>query len=116
MRSSAAATGPSRVRWQRGPDRVVDHTTVLIAGAGPAGLVLANLLRAEGVDTLVVERASREQVQVRARAGSSAWRAPGPGRAPRRPGRRRRHRPVPHRLRRWRRRDPHGGSRAAVPP
>ncbi|MFD9704882.1 4-hydroxybenzoate 3-monooxygenase [Lentzea sp. NPDC059081] len=48
---------------------MVDHTTVLIAGAGPAGLVLANLLRAEGVDTLVVERASREQVQTRARAG-----------------------------------------------
>jgi p-hydroxybenzoate 3-monooxygenase len=48
---------------------VVDHTTVLIAGAGPAGLVLGNLLRAEGIDTLVVERASREQVQTRARAG-----------------------------------------------
>ncbi|MFD5826453.1 4-hydroxybenzoate 3-monooxygenase [Lentzea sp. NPDC060358] len=48
---------------------MVDHTTVLIAGAGPAGLVLANLLRAEGVDTLVVERATREQVQTRARAG-----------------------------------------------
>ncbi|MGW6937102.1 4-hydroxybenzoate 3-monooxygenase [Lentzea sp. NPDC054927] len=48
---------------------MVDHTTVLIAGAGPAGLVLGNLLRAEGIGTLVVERASREQVQTRARAG-----------------------------------------------
>jgi len=48
---------------------VVDHTTVLIAGAGPAGLVLGNLLRAEGIETLVVERASRAQVQARARAG-----------------------------------------------
>lgn len=48
---------------------MVDHTTVLIAGAGPAGLVLGNLLRAEGIDTLIVERASREQVQTRARAG-----------------------------------------------
>lgn len=48
---------------------MVDHTTVLIAGAGPAGLVLGNLLRAEGIDTLVVERASREQVRTRARAG-----------------------------------------------
>ncbi|SDG21752.1 p-hydroxybenzoate 3-monooxygenase [Lentzea fradiae] len=48
---------------------MVDHTTVLIAGAGPAGLVLANLLRAQGIDTLVVERATREQVQTRARAG-----------------------------------------------
>lgn len=48
---------------------MVDHTTVLIVGAGPAGLVLGNLLRAEGIDTLVVERASREQVRTRARAG-----------------------------------------------
>ncbi|MET9634514.1 4-hydroxybenzoate 3-monooxygenase [Lentzea sp. NPDC006480] len=48
---------------------MADHTTVLIVGAGPAGLVLGNLLRAEGIDTLVVERASREQVQTRARAG-----------------------------------------------
>ncbi|GLY48954.1 4-hydroxybenzoate 3-monooxygenase [Lentzea sp. NBRC 102530] len=48
---------------------MVDHTTVLIAGAGPAGLVLGNLLQAQGIRTLVVERASREQVQTRARAG-----------------------------------------------
>lgn len=48
---------------------MVDHTTVLVVGAGPAGLVLANLLRAQGIDTLVVERASREQVETRARAG-----------------------------------------------
>ncbi|MEU3650836.1 4-hydroxybenzoate 3-monooxygenase [Lentzea sp. NPDC034063] len=48
---------------------MVDHTTVLIAGAGPAGLVLGNLLRAAGIGTLIVERASREQVQTRARAG-----------------------------------------------
>lgn len=48
---------------------MVDHTAVLIAGAGPAGLVLGNLLQAQGIDTLVVERASREQVQTRARAG-----------------------------------------------
>ncbi|MCP2246384.1 4-hydroxybenzoate 3-monooxygenase [Lentzea aerocolonigenes] len=48
---------------------VVDHTTVLIVGAGPAGLVLGNLLRAAGIGTVIVERASREQVQTRARAG-----------------------------------------------
>ncbi|MFB9904364.1 4-hydroxybenzoate 3-monooxygenase [Allokutzneria oryzae] len=48
---------------------MVDHTTVLIVGAGPAGLVLGNLLRAKGIDTLIVERASREQAQARARAG-----------------------------------------------
>ncbi len=48
---------------------MMDQTTVLIVGAGPAGLVLGNLLQAAGVETLVVERASREQVQTRARAG-----------------------------------------------
>lgn len=48
---------------------MTDHTTVLIVGAGPAGLVLGNLLRAEGIETLVLERATREQVQTRARAG-----------------------------------------------
>ncbi|WNV87129.1 4-hydroxybenzoate 3-monooxygenase [Umezawaea sp. Da 62-37] len=48
---------------------MVDQTTVLIVGAGPAGLVLGNLLRAAGIGTLVVERACREQVRTRARAG-----------------------------------------------
>lgn len=42
---------------------------MLIGGAGPAGLVLGNLLRAAGIDTLVLERGGRDQVQARARAG-----------------------------------------------
>ncbi|WP_409495658.1 4-hydroxybenzoate 3-monooxygenase [Amycolatopsis sp. cmx-11-12] len=42
---------------------------VLIVGAGPAGLVLGNLLRAAGIDCLILERKSREQVENRARAG-----------------------------------------------
>lgn len=42
---------------------------VLIVGAGPAGLVLGNLLRAAGIDCLILERRSREQVENRARAG-----------------------------------------------
>ncbi|MER5885405.1 4-hydroxybenzoate 3-monooxygenase [Streptomyces sp. NPDC001941] len=42
---------------------------VVILGAGPAGLVLANLLRRDGVDCVVLERADREHVQTRARAG-----------------------------------------------
>ncbi len=42
---------------------------MLIVGAGPAGLVLGNLLRAAGIDTLVLERGGRDQVQARARAG-----------------------------------------------
>jgi p-hydroxybenzoate 3-monooxygenase len=48
---------------------MIDQATVLIVGAGPAGLVLGNLLRAAGIDTLILERASRDQVQTRARAG-----------------------------------------------
>jgi p-hydroxybenzoate 3-monooxygenase len=48
---------------------MADRATVLIVGAGPAGLVLGNLLRANGIDTLILERGSRERVQTRARAG-----------------------------------------------
>lgn len=45
------------------------HTQVAIVGAGPAGLLLANVLTAAGVDCVVVEHRSREHVQTRARAG-----------------------------------------------
>ncbi|MBP2473293.1 p-hydroxybenzoate 3-monooxygenase [Crossiella equi] len=43
--------------------------SVVVIGAGPAGLVLGNLLRAEGVDVLLLERATRERVCTRPRAG-----------------------------------------------
>lgn len=49
-------------------DRSGSDATVLIAGAGPAGLVPGSLLRAEGVDCLIVERRSREHVEKQARA------------------------------------------------
>lgn len=42
---------------------------VVVLGAGPAGLVLANLLCAVGMRCTVVERRSREWVENRARAG-----------------------------------------------
>jgi len=45
------------------------RTQVAIVGAGPAGLVLANVLTAAGIDCVVVERRSRDHVQARARAG-----------------------------------------------
>ena len=48
---------------------MVDQVDVVIVGAGLAGLVLGNLLRANGIDTLVLERSNREHVQTRARAG-----------------------------------------------
>jgi len=44
-------------------------TQVAIIGAGPAGLLLGHLLRAEGVDCVIVERTSPEHVLGRIRAG-----------------------------------------------
>lgn len=45
------------------------RTQVAIVGAGPAGLLLGHLLRAEGVDCIVIERQSPEYVLSRIRAG-----------------------------------------------
>ncbi|GAA2750381.1 4-hydroxybenzoate 3-monooxygenase [Kitasatospora cinereorecta] len=42
---------------------------MVVLGAGPAGLVLGNLLLAGGVDCVVLERATAEQVKSRSRAG-----------------------------------------------
>lgn len=42
---------------------------MVILGAGPAGLVLGNLLQDRGIDCVVLERAEREHVRTRARAG-----------------------------------------------
>lgn len=44
-------------------------TQVAIIGAGPAGLLLGHLLRAEGVDCVIVERAAPDYVLRRIRAG-----------------------------------------------
>jgi p-hydroxybenzoate 3-monooxygenase len=45
------------------------RTQVAIIGAGPAGLLLAHLLRRAGVDAIVIERRDREYVEGRVRAG-----------------------------------------------
>ena len=45
------------------------RTQVAIIGAGPAGLLLAQLLHNEGIDSIVVENRSREYVEGRIRAG-----------------------------------------------
>jgi p-hydroxybenzoate 3-monooxygenase len=44
-------------------------TQVGIVGAGPAGLLLAHLLRLRGIDSIVLEARSREYVEARVRAG-----------------------------------------------
>jgi len=45
------------------------RTQVGIVGAGPAGLLLGHLLRLHGVDSIIVEKRSREYVESRVRAG-----------------------------------------------
>ena len=45
------------------------NTTVAIIGAGPAGLLLSQLLHQSGVSSVIVERTSKERVLERIRAG-----------------------------------------------
>jgi p-hydroxybenzoate 3-monooxygenase len=45
------------------------RTQVGIVGAGPAGLLLSNLLHLEGIESVVLEARSREYVEQRVRAG-----------------------------------------------
>ncbi len=45
------------------------RTQVGIIGAGPAGLMLSHLLHQEGIESVVVEKRSREYVEQRVRAG-----------------------------------------------
>ena len=45
------------------------RTQVAIIGAGPAGMLLAHLLAAEGVESVVLEIRSQEYVAGRIRAG-----------------------------------------------
>jgi len=44
-------------------------TQVAIVGAGPSGLLLAQLLQGQGIDSVVLERHNREYVEARIRAG-----------------------------------------------
>ncbi|HJT89673.1 MAG TPA: 4-hydroxybenzoate 3-monooxygenase [Bryobacteraceae bacterium] len=45
------------------------RTQVGIVGAGPAGLLLSHLLHLEGIESIVIERHTREYVESRVRAG-----------------------------------------------
>ncbi|MBF9060073.1 4-hydroxybenzoate 3-monooxygenase [Rhodobacterales bacterium HKCCSP123] len=49
-------------------DNVI-RTQVAIVGAGPAGMLLAHILRSHGIDSVVMERRTAEHVQSRIRAG-----------------------------------------------
>jgi p-hydroxybenzoate 3-monooxygenase len=46
---------------------------VAIIGAGPSGLLLSQLLHAHGVESIVLERQTREYVEARIRAGLLEW-------------------------------------------
>lgn len=48
---------------------ITRRTQVAVIGAGPAGLLLAHLLRAEGIDVIVIERQTPDYVLGRIRAG-----------------------------------------------
>ncbi len=49
------------------------RTQVCIIGGGPSGLLLGQLLHNEGIDTVVLERRSRDYVLSRIRAGVLEW-------------------------------------------
>jgi p-hydroxybenzoate 3-monooxygenase len=49
------------------------RTQVVIVGAGPSGLMLSQLLHRNGVDSIVLERHTREYVEARIRAGLLEW-------------------------------------------
>jgi p-hydroxybenzoate 3-monooxygenase len=48
---------------------VINRTQVGIVGAGPAGLLLAHLLRLEGIESIVLESRTREEIEATLRAG-----------------------------------------------
>jgi p-hydroxybenzoate 3-monooxygenase len=54
---------------------MVARTTVVVIGAGPAGLTVGNLLRRSGIDCVLLERRPREHVELRQRAGVVEFRA-----------------------------------------
>ena len=45
------------------------RTQVGIVGAGPAGLILSHLLRQQGIESIIIEKYSRQHVEDRVRAG-----------------------------------------------
>ncbi|MEU4926146.1 4-hydroxybenzoate 3-monooxygenase [Streptomyces yokosukanensis] len=52
-----------------GQRRTEERRTVVVVGAGPAGLTVGNILRAASVDCVVLETGSRQFIETRPRAG-----------------------------------------------
>jgi p-hydroxybenzoate 3-monooxygenase len=55
------------------PPAVPARVPVVIIGGGPAGLLLGRLLGLAGVESIILERQSREHVMARVRAGVLEW-------------------------------------------
>jgi p-hydroxybenzoate 3-monooxygenase len=55
--------------WLRPKRMARQRTQVAIVGAGPAGLLLGQLLQLSGIEAIIVERQSRAYVEARIRAG-----------------------------------------------
>jgi p-hydroxybenzoate 3-monooxygenase len=51
----------------------MSKTQVAIIGAGPSGLLLSQLLHTRGIDSVVLERQTRDYVEARIRAGLLEW-------------------------------------------
>lgn len=51
----------------------IKKTKVCIIGSGPAGLLLSQLLHNSGIDSILIDRQSREHIEARIRAGVLEW-------------------------------------------
>ena len=51
------------------------RTQVGIIGAGPSGLMLAQMLHLQGIESVIVERSPQEHVRTRLRAGVRGYMA-----------------------------------------
>src|SRR5262245_15911381 len=57
------------IKKHQAPQGHMSRTQVAIVGAGPAGLLLSQLLHLDGIDCVVLEARNREHVESRIRAG-----------------------------------------------
>lgn len=51
-------------------EKITLKTSVCILGAGPAGIVLGNILHQNGIDCIIIDKYSREKIYARGRAGT----------------------------------------------